>query len=204
MFLVNNQTKSITVLKSILYIRLMRSNRPFFIMLFCLFSSLTLNAQLMNEEYKKVNTILRDTRNQENLSFSFLRHEEKKVLLIGYDLSPTKFEVYDTKTWTRISYFETKGHVAEAESFFSTTEANIVYIKKSRGKALFKVNYLTGEVLEKTSCKRLGFEGPIAEYNNQFYELFWRQKVQGVDQYFFFENFALNIKDSEIDVFKKD
>ncbi|MBO3697525.1 hypothetical protein [Roseivirga sp. E12] len=182
----------------------MTRSRPVFIVLFYMLISLGLSAQIMNEDYEKVNTITRDSRNKGNLSFSFLWSEKHEVLIIGFGFKPSKFEVYDTKTWARMSFFETKGHISEDESFFSPVEDNVVYIKKSRGKSLFKVNFSSGEVLETTTYNQLKFEVPIAEYNNQFYELFWRQKIQGVNQYLFFENYALNIKDIEIDVFKRD
>lgn len=203
MFLVNNQTKSITVLKSILYISHMCNRRPVFIILFCFFSSLVLNAQLLNEDYKKVSTVQIGLKNQFNFPSQFLWNMEEEILIIGYNYRPTQFEVYSTKTWEIISQFETKGHTYEPQSFFSPSETDIVYIKKNGGKALFKVNYVSGEVLEKTSCQKLEFNCPLDENYESNYQVFWKQSFP-MDHYLFFENFALIINKVQIDVYQKD
>ncbi|MFY0592191.1 hypothetical protein [Roseivirga sp.] len=181
----------------------MPSTKSIFILIICLFLSIDLKAQILNEEYKKINVIKRDTRNQGNLPFYYLWNEKQDILIIGFGFKPSKFEVYETKTWKRLSFFQTKGHSNEPESFFSPKEANIVYIKKSRGKVLFKVDYLKGEILEKTSFRRLDFEKPIPNYESQFYEALWRQNLP-MHHYLFFSNYALIIKDSQLDVFRKD
>ncbi|WP_141719779.1 hypothetical protein [Roseivirga misakiensis] len=168
-----------------------------------LFLNIGLKAQIINKDYIKVKTIERDYRNQVSLPFYYLWNEQQEILIIGFDFKPSKFEVFETKTWKRLSYFQTRGHSFEPESFFSPKETNVVYIKKNRGKTLYKVDYLKGVILEKTSIKKLDFERPAPNYESQFYDSYWQQNFPR-HHYLFFEDYALIIKDSEIDVYKRD
>lgn len=203
MFRANYQTKLITVLKSILYIGSMQSQKFILIGLFLLSSTLSLNAQLINKDYKEISVIQRDSRNHGDIPFDFFWNKEKNILIVGYDFKPTRFEVYNIETWTRISYFETKGHTDESGSFFSPLETDIIYINKIGGKTLYKINYLTGEELGKTSCKKLEFECPTLLSHKSFYESFTQTKSL-YHEYIFFDVFALIIEDNKVIVYKKD
>ena len=172
--------------------------RSIILTLFMLPLVLSMKAQIIDDDYEKIGVIERDSRTHEKLPFDFIADEEKNVVLIGYDFTPTKWEVYAIDTWKKISYFETKGHSLAERSFFSPNEPDIIYIKKNGGKLISEVDYRKGTVVKK-KCKDL--PGACGVLREKDYKSYWAEDYR--TQVFFYNQYAFEVEDYTITAYKR-
>lgn len=169
-----------------------------FLVLFCVGPSLS--AQLITTDYEKVKTTNRTIETHNKMSFGMILSKDKSLLAISYNFKLSQLEVYNTSTWEIEGSFSVKGFIDEHDSYFSGTEENVIHVARSRGKKMYKVNFKTNEI------KAYKLNKPNTGNNtypfNTFYRDFWEQNGN-MAQYRFFDDYALIITDTTLEVYRK-
>ena len=172
--------------------------RSIILTLFMLPLLFSMKAQIIDDDYEKTGVIERHSRTHEKLPFFFIANEEKNVVLIGYDFTPTKWEAYTIDTWEKISFFETKGHSLAERSFFSPNDQDIIYIKKNGGKLISEVDYKKGTVVKK---KSKDLPRGCSTKREKDYKSYWAEDYR--TQVYFYKQYAFEVEDYTITAYKR-
>ncbi|KOF02781.1 hypothetical protein OB69_10800 [Roseivirga seohaensis subsp. aquiponti] len=163
-------------------------------------SSLSLHSQIIDNDYSKIGEIQSDPHVRDKLPFQFFVNVDRDIVLIGYGIKPTKFVAYRLSDWSVVSSFDTKGYVSEAKSYFDEENNDIFYVKKSRGKSVFRVDFRTGYV-EKMKCKETPKGCDFYNSKDKDYVSLWDQNYS--DFYFFYKSYLIFNNRKSISLYKR-
>ena len=157
-------------------------------------------AQIIDDDYVKIGEIKGKVGFQNRLPFGFFPNAEQDVVLIAYDFKPAKFVAYRLSDWSVLSYFETSGHVSNRSTYFDKNDEDIIYIKRSGGKTVFKANYNTG-VVQKLKCKDAPNGCGFYENKEKEYMSFWEYNYRSF--YFFYKDYVILHDRENVSLYKR-